>query len=192
MADSNSFFNLKEAMEKLWFHHNILFSQPIEIHTSLQSGSNEVSAHEEKIKKKPERLNIPINQPLYELQLPRRIKDKGSDLAERRIARMRKNNWSLSELENFEIEGFKDLGFDFNKEKLSPEMIRMVPGLRRLEGTDESLEDREVRRPYLSEVWLLDRSDSLLNFPRSHDSADMKKHLRSWAHNVASSIHEES
>ncbi|KAL0309746.1 UNVERIFIED_CONTAM: hypothetical protein Sradi_5916900 [Sesamum radiatum] len=119
---------------------------------------------------------------------------------------------SLLELELEEVKGFMDLGFIFRKENLSKRMKRLIPGLQRLDAdknkqdysseftrtTDDHEDDEEkgVMRPYLSEAWLIKRPDSpLLNLripTRVSTTADMKKHLKSWARTVASAIQQES
>ncbi|XP_010264742.1 PREDICTED: uncharacterized protein LOC104602661 [Nelumbo nucifera] len=63
------------------------------------------------------------------------------------------------------------------------------------EVEEEKQEERVVIRPYLSEAWLIKRPDSpLLNLriPRASATADMKKHLRSWARTIAYVIQQES
>lgn len=121
---------------------------------------------------------------------------------------------SLGELELEEAKGFMDLGFVFEKEKVSKRMMSLIPGLQRLEKQkddkkivydehehDDENEDedddesRGIMRPYLSESWLIRRPDSpLLNLrvPRTSKAADMKKYLKYWARTVASSIQQES
>ncbi|XVF55444.1 hypothetical protein PTKIN_Ptkin06aG0036400 [Pterospermum kingtungense] len=125
---------------------------------------------------------------------------------------------SLKDLELEEVKGFMDLGFIFKKEHLNPRMISVVPGLLRLgffrttkqktepnialadDDDDDDVEQEEeevvrgVRRPYLSEAWLIKRPDSpLLNLkvPRISAAADMKKHLKFWARTVASVVQQE-
>ncbi|KAI9086365.1 hypothetical protein K1719_031819 [Acacia pycnantha] len=121
---------------------------------------------------------------------------------------------TLGELELEEVKGFMDLGFVFKKENISSRMMSVVPGLQRLAirpnergkqvidasetGEDNDMEPREkkkeIKRPYLSEAWLIKRPDSpLLNMKISklRSSADMKRLLRFWARSVASEIHHE-
>uniref|UniRef100_A0A9I9CVW5 Uncharacterized protein n=2 Tax=Cucumis melo TaxID=3656 RepID=A0A9I9CVW5_CUCME len=123
---------------------------------------------------------------------------------------------SLGELELEEVKGFMDLGFEFKRESLSPQMVKLVPGLQRLrtqtnkqnleedddgdgddhqENDDDDDDDddkkREIARPYLSEAWIIRRPNSpLLNLrmPKVSSTSDMKKHLRSWAKTVAFEI----
>lgn len=105
----------------------------------------------------------------------------------------------MSELENYELKGFMDLGFTFPREKLSPQLMTTVPALQRLaeegEGRRHSNEEW-VKRPHLSEAWQISSHGSppfnLQKLSRSPQVADMKKHLRFWARKVASLVHHES
>lgn len=108
---------------------------------------------------------------------------------------------SLVDLELEEVKGFMDLGFIFRRENLNKRIIHLVPGLQRFEDDDEDEDEdederKDIIRPYLSEAWIARRPESplmmSLRIPRVSTAADMKKHLRSWAHTVASAIHQES
>lgn len=132
---------------------------------------------------------------------------------------------SLGELEVEEVKGFVDLGFKFDPQNLSPRMMSVVPGLQRLAksqnseiiqkemidqvlatkklddqelggaGNEMSSESGEVSRPYLSEAWLIRRSDSpllKLKIPKNSEAADLKKHLKQWAKTVATVVQQES
>ncbi|KAG5099354.1 hypothetical protein JHK82_044406 [Glycine max] len=55
---------------------------------------------------------------------------------------------SLSDLEFEEVQGFKDLGFSFEKETLSPSLASILPGLQE-KKRDKTEEDKAARRPYL-------------------------------------------
>ncbi|KAF3778626.1 hypothetical protein EJ110_NYTH43111 [Nymphaea thermarum] len=124
----------------------------------------------------------------------------------RRIMRRRRASRSLSELEFEEVKGFIDLGFTFPSNDVSPTLARVVPGLQRLgigadsgavdgDGKREAVEEEEEgrrRRPYLSEAWdFYDRLKSPLEgwkLPDDADGVEMKEHLRTWAHRVASAV----
>lgn len=117
---------------------------------------------------------------------------------------------SLGELELEEVKGFMDLGFEFKRENLSPQMVKLLPGLQRLriqidkqnlieedddddddENDDDDKKKRDIARPYLSEAWTIKRPNSpLLNLrmPKVSSTSDMKKHLKSWAKTVASEV----
>lgn len=154
-------------------------------------------------------LNIAGDQPLFQLQAPRRSTtheshpsaacfDAGSPSKHRpKIPKKAKNLKSLSELENYELKGFADLGFMFHKEILSPQLINILPGLQRLKAkcgdTEETREvdEEHVKRPYLSEAWSTRRADSPPLDPQilfKPQQAEMQNHLRFWARNVASMI----
>ncbi|KAL3623317.1 hypothetical protein CASFOL_032133 [Castilleja foliolosa] len=109
---------------------------------------------------------------------------------------------SLGELELEEVKGFMDLGFDFKKEKLSKHLMGLIPGLQRIDNTDND-EDEEgdsddeekkgVMRPYLSEAWFVKRPDNYsplmnLRVARVSSNDDMKKHLKCWARTVAVAV----
>ncbi|XP_072983309.1 uncharacterized protein [Typha latifolia] len=223
---------LQDFMDRLWFHQNILLWEPSGI--SLQSlmrskrtnsgpPSSSSSSNIETVQstdenentqpirreKMPTRLNIVIDQPLFQLQQPARNNLRshpsspciytGSPSKHRtRMPKKMRSHKSMSELENYELKGFTDLGFTFNKDKLSPQMKRIIPGLQRIRedsgGSEISIDvnEKHFRRPYLSEAWLISQPDfSLLNpqMLSKSQGADMKNHLRFWARNVASLIH---
>ncbi|RWR92259.1 putative serine/threonine-protein kinase [Cinnamomum micranthum f. kanehirae] len=98
---------------------------------------------------------------------------------------------SFSELELEELEGFKDLGFIFNEEQLSPEIKSMLPGLQMLG------EKQVVTRPYLSEHGLSTNLIPSAQPPGCLPSqrpleADMRKAPRFWAKTVACAVNQES
>ncbi|MQM03805.1 hypothetical protein Taro_036592 [Colocasia esculenta] len=95
---------------------------------------------------------------------------------------------SLSDLETEEVQGLRDLGFVFDGGSVTPGVLEVVPGLRRgeLEGT------KAVRRPYLSEAWLVQRSaPPALDWVGGGSAADVKEQLRFWAQVVASNVRQE-
>lgn len=144
-------------------------------------------------------MNIDIGKPLFQLQLPPPEKTQSRPSSRERKARSLRSYRSLSELENYELKGFLDLGFTFPREKLSPKLLSMVPGLHRLSEEGRPVEEKRsgneefIKRPYLSEAWLLgSRSSPQLNLQkmcRTPQGADMKKNLRFWARKVASLVH---
>lgn len=102
-----------------------------------------------------------------------------------------------------------DLGFTFSDVEADPRLMSIVPGLQRrgkraagdgepaAEGsscTSEELDDSAISRPYLSEAWDAQQEEEAQNplkswsIPLSADGVDLKDHLRSWAHAVASTI----
>ncbi|KAG4960764.1 hypothetical protein GLYMA_13G273200v4 [Glycine max] len=96
---------------------------------------------------------------------------------------------SLSDLEFEEVQGFKDLGFSFEKETLSPSLASILPGLQE-KKRDETEEDKAARRPYLSEAWLVQScAPAIPNWTSHKSSGDMKVQIKFWARAVASNVH---
>ncbi|GLJ25300.1 hypothetical protein SUGI_0484280 [Cryptomeria japonica] len=65
-----------------------------------------------------------------------------------------------------EIRGFVHLGFQFNKEQLSPRLVNVVPGLKHL---------------------IITTQESLAS-PNGEKGQVMKEHLKLWARSVASTL----
>ncbi|KAM0902689.1 hypothetical protein ACQ4PT_019143 [Festuca glaucescens] len=122
---------------------------------------------------------------------------------------------SLSELEFEEVKGLQDLGFAFSEADVDAELASIVPGLRRLRTAEEEAKKAEAaaaacaeeeacrnraasasaprRRPYLSEAWEDEEAEvrrvlSTFRIPAADGGADLKEHLRLWAHSVASAV----
>ncbi|XP_043700290.1 uncharacterized protein LOC122651011 [Telopea speciosissima] len=116
----------------------------------------------------------------------------------KRDLRRRGSSKSLSDLEFEELKGFMDLGFVFSEEDKDSRLVSIIPGLQRLgKKSDEketTIDESAIPRPYLSEAWDLQNRRSeeipLMNwrFPASGNEIDIKDHLRSWAHTVASTV----
>jgi len=147
---------------------------------------------------RPAKLNIVIGQPIFQLQPPPRSTKILSHSSSPPNSKRRPAVKScLPELENYELKEGMDLGFTFPNDRLDPHMMSMVTGLQKLGERDGEQEGkmRQVRRPYLSEAWLVDSPGSpLINLrvlPKTPDGADMKKHLKFWAHRVAMLVHDE-
>ncbi|MQL79600.1 hypothetical protein Taro_012057 [Colocasia esculenta] len=232
---------LEEAMERIWFHENILTSsiqlglgtavkkarslQPPASTTQLvadsEDQSNDKSRYHSHRKKPPTRLKIITSNQLFQLPPSPLIRSRhqssspppstenspqSRNTSRRPPTRMMRSYKSFSELEQDELKGFMDLGFEFHKESLSPRMMSVLPGLQRLgkkanelvkEEEGEATVKGKARRPYLAEAWLIKRPNSpLLNLKMlpaiSTGGADMKKQIRFWARTVASTIHQES
>ncbi|XP_022718006.1 uncharacterized protein LOC111276526 [Durio zibethinus] len=97
---------------------------------------------------------------------------------------------SQSDLAFQELQGFKDLGFTFDKEDLSPGVVSILPGLQ--ENKIEDSKQDNVRRPYLSEAWLVQSHPPPIPNCVSKDSAeDMKEQLKFWARAVATNVRQE-
>ncbi|KAA0055612.1 uncharacterized protein E5676_scaffold717G00120 [Cucumis melo var. makuwa] len=108
---------------------------------------------------------------------------------------------SLSELEFEELKGFMDLGFVFSEEdKNDTNLASIIPGLQRIgqkkEEKQKQIEDGILKRPYLSEAWEdvekeNDKKRILMKWRIPSLGAtemDIKHHLKSWAHTVASTV----
>lgn len=103
-----------------------------------------------------------------------------------------KKNWkSSSDLESIEVQGFKDLGFVFDKEELREDLADVLPGLNK---NPSGAHGAAVRRPYLSEAWHHDPRPPALIRVQSSDArsaAEMKDQLRMWAQAVACNVRQE-
>uniref|UniRef100_A0A803QDE2 Uncharacterized protein n=1 Tax=Cannabis sativa TaxID=3483 RepID=A0A803QDE2_CANSA len=100
---------------------------------------------------------------------------------------------SLSDLEIEEVQGFKDLGFTFDKLK-NPSVVNIIPGLQEKNEEDNMGLENKVRRPYLSEAWLAQSYSPPPPPPppswafRKSSGEDMKAHIKFWARAVASNL----
>lgn len=103
---------------------------------------------------------------------------------------------SSSDLEWIEVQGFKDLGFVFDKEELRGNLADVLPGLRdeanktkspRRSSVDKGI----VRRPYLSEAWQHVQRSAPPALIRVQSAAEMKDQLRMWAQAVACNVRQE-
>ncbi|GAB4846501.1 hypothetical protein Ancab_025506 [Ancistrocladus abbreviatus] len=91
---------------------------------------------------------------------------------------------SVSELEHEEVQGFKDLGFRFERaEELSQSVVDILPGLQTKERKEE--EGDKVRRPYLSEAW---HTPPIPKWVDKSSAEDMKAQIKFWARAVASNV----
>lgn len=94
---------------------------------------------------------------------------------------------SLSDLEFEEVQGFKDLGFTFDNKDLSPGVVNIIPGLKEKQKEDSNPE--KVRRPYLSEAWVVQScSPQFPNWDATKSSEDMKAQIKFWARAVGSNV----
>lgn len=110
----------------------------------------------------------------------------------RRFLKQRTMRKSLSDLEFEEVQGLKDLGFSFDEEAIDTSVASIIPGLQE-KNREESEEDKAVRRPYLSEAWLLQTTcppppPPIPTYTSTKSSKDMKQHIKFWARAVASNV----
>lgn len=147
--------------------------------------------HSSRIPRPPKLESIPSGK---QLQEHTSLADLGAQHSRVRRRDRRRATKSMTDLEIDELQGFMDLGFKFNMNDLSPHVVNVLPGLQRLGG--QKVQTSIVSRPYLSEAWLIPRSDSpLLNWrvPSEHGEAvTMKEQLKFWARAVASTMQQAS
>ncbi|KAK3198826.1 hypothetical protein Dsin_022241 [Dipteronia sinensis] len=123
------------------------------------------------------------------------------DMSRRRclINQNKSRKKSTSDLESEEVQGFKDLGFTFEKQELSPSVVNILPGLQEKNNSNnnrEELNQEKFRRPYLSEAWLSHNfapppPPPIPNWATENSALDMKAQIKFWARAVASNVHEE-
>jgi hypothetical protein len=98
---------------------------------------------------------------------------------------------SSSDLESIEVQGFKDLGFVFDKKELKESLSTVIPGLREKKQNEEENEEK-IARPYLSEAWCFERSTTpSIDWKEKKSTAEMKDQLRFWARAVACNVKQE-
>ncbi|XP_072998705.1 uncharacterized protein [Typha latifolia] len=127
------------------------------------------------------------------LDIRRYCSINGSNSYYRKSFQERKWN-SLSDLESMEVQGFKDLGFVFDKEGLNENLANVIPGLRgkRASNDDDDGGNDNVIRPYLSEAWFVQRSaPPILKLVDKRSGVDMKDQLKFWARAVACNVRQE-
>ncbi|KAF3328825.1 hypothetical protein FCM35_KLT05903 [Carex littledalei] len=96
-----------------------------------------------------------------------------------------------SDLESIEVQGFKDLGFSFDKKELKESLANVIPGLRKKNQNEEE-DEKKITRPYLSEAWYVDRSaPPRFDWIEKKSKAEMKDQLRFWARAVACNVRQE-
>ncbi|XP_025817524.1 uncharacterized protein LOC112894125 [Panicum hallii] len=95
---------------------------------------------------------------------------------------------SSSDLESIEVQGFRDLGFVFDKEELRESLAGVLPGLKQAKS---SRSRSSGGRPYLSEAWQ-QRPPALVRVQsEARSAAEMKDQLRMWAQAVACNVRQE-
>lgn len=102
-----------------------------------------------------------------------------------------KTQKSLKDLESEELQGFKDLGFDFDEKDLSPNVVSIIPGLQEKKRIQEN-EEKRITRPYLSEAWAAQNSaPPVPKWGGKRSTEDMKAQIKFWARAVASNVRQE-
>ncbi|KAF5478623.1 hypothetical protein F2P56_005166 [Juglans regia] len=122
---------------------------------------------------------------------PPEVEDINSDFTKemrRRLLPQTKLRKSKSDLESEEVQGFKDLGFTFDKD-LSPNVVKILPGLQGNKPEEDLEEEDKGRRPYLSEAWFVQGSaPPVPNWAPKGSTEDMKAQIKFWARAVASNV----
>ncbi|XP_050370626.1 uncharacterized protein LOC126788659 [Argentina anserina] len=118
---------------------------------------------------------------------PVRITEGENDVS-KELRRNLLSRKSLSELEIEEVQGFKDLGFTFDKKDIAPSVVSILPGLQEKKRNEDVNPDM-VRRPYLSEAWLVQScAPPPPNLGAGRSAEDMKAQIKFWARSVASNV----
>ncbi|XP_054816874.1 uncharacterized protein LOC129316476 [Prosopis cineraria] len=140
--------------------------------------------------------SIPRSRPGRSTEGESSFSTEGIKEMRRRYLKQRTMRKSLSDLEFEEVQGFKDLGFSFEKETISPSVASIIPGLQE-KNREETEKDKSVRRPYLSEAWLVQSCvpphppPPIPTCTSNKSSKDMKQHIKFWARAVASNVRQE-
>ncbi|KAI3427579.1 uncharacterized protein J3R85_009416 [Psidium guajava] len=98
---------------------------------------------------------------------------------------------SLTDLEEEEVQGFKELGFSFDRKHLNPNLVNILPGLQ--EKTQENEDGDRNEGPYLSEAWLAQSYAPTVPKwnTKGGSPEDMKAQIKYWARVVASNVRQE-
>ncbi|KAK4398352.1 hypothetical protein Sango_1310700 [Sesamum angolense] len=104
---------------------------------------------------------------------------------QRQMSRLKPQK-SLSYLESKELQGFRDLGFDFDKKDLNPSVVSIIPGLQERKRMEDD-EEKNRTRPYLSEAWNSAPMAPKWGGKRSKED-NIKAQIKFWARAVASNV----
>eukprot|EP01018_Ginkgo_biloba_P015857 Gb_38224 [translate_table: standard] len=102
----------------------------------------------------------------------------------------------MTDMEVEEVKGFMELGFSFTQDELSPRVMTLLPGLRRLTCTRQEKINTLTNKPHVSEGSMFQMSTSPeFSLPPgwkipapNHKGLDMKERLKLWARYVAFSV----
>jgi hypothetical protein len=92
----------------------------------------------------------------------------------------RRNPQNRTDLEIQELKGFMELGFDFSQDMLSPRVLDLLPGLKRLLTDHDNSNKNMEFQEWALENWELPNPNAA--------GVDMKEHLKLWARSVASTL----
>ncbi|KAJ7546784.1 hypothetical protein O6H91_08G054300 [Diphasiastrum complanatum] len=118
----------------------------------------------------------------------------------RRRRHRKHNSKGTDHIEYDEMKGFRELGFSFSQDKLTPRVISLFPGMKvdYAEGKNYSKVSFVAStqyKLYTSPTWWTTKPNSPLynwQFPDPHqEGVDMKAHLKFWARAVASTVRQE-
>lgn len=116
--------------------------------------------------------------------------DSNKEMRRAKTTKQKKNGMSQNDLESEEIQGFKDLGFQFDNTDLSLSVVNILPGLQEKSRVDS--DEEEVSRPYLSESWQAQNSaPKIPNWVDQKSAKDVKAQIKFWARAVASNVRQE-
>ncbi|KAK8451763.1 hypothetical protein SEVIR_5G002600v4 [Setaria viridis] len=107
------------------------------------------------------------------------------------VFRAEDKKWrSSGDLESIEVQGFRDLGFVFDKEDLRESLAGVLPGLKQQAAGKTGRSRSSSGRPYLSEAW--QRPPALVRVQsEARSAAEVKDQLRMWAQAVACNVRQE-
>lgn len=101
-------------------------------------------------------------------------------LRRRQQQQKKKRPKGTSDLEIQELKGFMELGFDFSQDKLSPRLLDLLPGLKRLLIDHDNINKKTEFQESPPGNWELPSLNAT--------GVDLKEHLKIWAHSVASAL----
>ncbi|KAJ7543890.1 hypothetical protein O6H91_09G057200 [Diphasiastrum complanatum] len=147
-------------------------------------------------------LKLEALKPMKKVPIPSGPSSANLRLSRRHRRRKDRKNKSkgTEHVEHDEVKGFKELGFSFSQDKLTPRVISLFPGMKVDYG--EGKNQPEVSfvasaqyKLYNSPAWWAVKPNSPLynwQFPDPHqEGVDMKAHLKFWARAVASTARQE-
>lgn len=98
---------------------------------------------------------------------------------------------SVSNIESQEVQGFKDLGFTFNKQGLNPSVVGILPGLQDDQKRTQDHQDQDKVRRKSQKAWHVQKQSCGPPIPiwaPKNSAQDIKAQLKYWARAVASNV----